>query len=277
MRLKQRILALYRKIRRFAQRIASYHVSLYAANASFYIILSIFPAVILLLTLLPYTAFTTSDVIAALHGVIPAILEPLLEYVIRDLSASSTVTLASVSALMAVWSSSRGVYCIQVGLNAICGVRESRSYFLMRLLSMVYTVFLLGALLLTLAIHMFSQQLIAFFLSKPMPILQLLAKLLQFRGLILLVILSILFIAIFCVFPNRRIPPRRTFPGAVGAALGWLIFTELFSYYVKKFGTYSAFYGSLSTAAIMMLWLYICISILFYGCVFNQLLERGRL
>lgn len=277
MRLKQRILALYRKIRRFAQRIASYHVSLYAANASFYIILSIFPAVILLLTLLPYTAFTTSDVIAALHGVIPTILEPLLEYVIRDLSASSTVTLASVSALMAVWSSSRGVYCIQVGLNAICGVRESRSYFLMRLLSMVYTVFLLGALLLTLAIHMFSQQLIAFFLSKPMPILQLLAKLLQFRGLILLVILSILFIAIFCVFPNRRIPPRRTFPGAVGAALGWLIFTELFSYYVKKFGTYSAFYGSLSTAAIMMLWLYICISILFYGCVFNQLLERGRL
>ncbi len=277
MRLKQRILALYRKIRRFAQRIASYHVSLYAANASFYIILSIFPAVILLLTLLPYTAFTTSDVIAALHGVIPAILEPLLEYVIRDLSASSTVTLASISALMAVWSSSRGVYCIQVGLNAICGVRESRSYFLMRLLSMVYTVFLLGALLLTLAIHMFSQQLIAFFLSKPMPILQLLAKLLQFRGLILLVILSILFIAIFCVFPNRRIPPRRTFPGAVGAALGWLIFTELFSYYVKKFGTYSAFYGSLSTAAIMMLWLYICISILFYGCVFNQLLERGRL
>lgn len=277
MRLKQRILALYRKIRRFAQRIASYHVSLYAANASFYIILSIFPAVILLLTLLPYTAFTTSDVISALHGVIPAILEPLLEYVIRDLSASSTVTLASVSALMAVWSSSRGVYCIQVGLNAICGVRESRSYFLMRLLSMVYTVFLLGALLLTLAIHMFSQQLIAFFLSKPMPILKLLAKLLQFRGLILLVILSILFIAIFCVFPNRRIPPRRTFPGAVGAALGWLIFTELFSYYVKKFGTYSAFYGSLSTAAIMMLWLYICISILFYGCVFNQLLERGRL
>lgn len=277
MRLKQHILALYRKIRRFAQRIASYHVSLYAANASFYIILSIFPAVILLLTLLPYTAFSSSDVIAALHGVIPGILEPLLEYVIRDLGASSTITLASVSALMAVWSSSRGVYCIQVGLNAICGVRESRSYFLMRLLSMVYTVFLLGALLLTLAIHMFGQQLIAFFLSKPMPILQLLAKLLQFRGLILLVILSILFIAIFCVFPNRRIPPRRTFPGAAGAALGWLIFTELFSYYVKKFGAFSAFYGSLSTAAIAMLWLYICISILFYGCVFNQLLERGRL
>lgn len=277
MRLKQRIFALYRRIRRFAQRIASYHVSLYAANASFYIILSIFPAVILLLTLLPYTVFTASDVIAALHGVIPAILEPLLEYVIRDLSAGSTVTLASVSALMAVWSSSRGVYCIQVGLNAICGVRESRRYLRMRLLSMVYTVFLIGALLLTLAIHMFGQQLIAFFLGKSIPILQLLAKLLQFRGLILLVILSALFIAIFCVFPNRRVPPRRTFAGAIGAALGWLIFTELFSYYVKKSGAYSAFYGSLSTAAVAMLWLYICISIVFYGCVLNQLIERRRL
>ena len=256
---RNRCRSLYRKIARFSQRIASYHVSLYAANASFYIILSIFPAVILILTLLPYTGFTASDLMEALHGVIPSILEPLLEYVIRDLSSSGTVTLASISALVAVWSSSRGVYCIQVGLNAICGVRESRSFFLMRLVSMVYTVFLLGALLLTLALHMF------------------LAKLLQFRGFIVLIILSILFIAIFCVFPNRRISPRRTFPGAIAAALGWLIFTDIFSFYVKNFSSYSAFYGSLSAAAIAMLWLYICISILFYGCVLNQLIERKRL
>ena len=274
---RNRCRSLYRKIARFSQRIASYHVSLYAANASFYIILSIFPAVILILTLLPYTGFTASDLMEALHGVIPSILEPLLEYVIRDLSSSGTVTLASISALVAVWSSSRSVYCIQVGLNAICGVRESRSFLLMRLISMVYTVFLLGALLLTLALHMFGQQLISFFLSKPMPVLQFLAKLLQFRGFIVLIILSILFIAIFCVFPNRRISPRRTFPGAIAAALGWLVFTDIFSFYVKNFSSYSAFYGSLSAAAIAMLWLYICISILFYGCVLNQLIERKRL
>ena len=274
---RNRCRSLYRKIARFSQRIASYHVSLYAANASFYIILSIFPAVILILTLLPYTGFTASDLMEALHGVIPSILEPLLEYVIRDLSSSGTVPLASISALVAVWSSSRGVYCNQVGLNAICGVRESRSFLLMRLISMVYTVFLLGALLLTLALHMFGQQLISFFLSKPMPVLQFLAKLLQFRGFIVLIILSILFIAIFCVFPNRRISPRRTFPGAIAAALGWLVFTDIFSFYVKNFSSYSAFYGSLSAAAIAMLWLYICISILFYGCVLNQLIERKRL
>ena len=243
---RNRCRSLYRKIARFSQRIASYHVSLYAANASFYIILSIFPAVILILTLLPYTGFTASDLMEALHGVIPSILEPLLEYIIRDLSSSGTVTLASISALVAVWSSSRGVYCIQVGLNAICGVRESRSFLLMRLISMVYTVFLLGALLLTLALHMFGQQLISFFLSKPMPVLQFLAKLLQFRGFIVLIILSILFI-------------------------------DIFSFYVKNFSSYSAFYGSLSAAAIAMLWLYICISILFYGCVLNQLIERKRL
>ncbi len=277
MSFRDRTRALYRRIRRFAQRIASYHVSLYAANASFYIILSVFPAVILILSLLPHTVFSTTDLIRTLEGVIPSILEPLLDYVIRDLSASSTVTLASVSALVAVWSSSRGVYCIQVGLNAICGVRESRSFLHMRLISMLYMIFLLAALLLTLAIHMFGQQLLAFFLSSSLPFLQFLAKILQFRGLLLLIVLSLLFIAIFCVFPNRRCAPRRTFPGAVGAALGWLVFTEIFSYYVKNFSAYSAFYGSLSAAAAAMLWLYICISILFYGCVFNQLLERRRM
>ena len=225
------------KVKRIVTRISGYRISLFAANASFYIILSIFPAIMLILGLLPHLGF---------------------------------------SALVAIWSSSRGVYCIQVGLNAICGRRESRSYLRMRLTSVIYMVFLLLALLLTLALHVFGQQLYAFCIQQSVPILLFLARLLQFRGFILLLLLSVLFTAILCVFPNRHIALRRAVPGAVAAALGWLIFSALFSYYIQRFSRYSVFYGSLSMIAVGMLWLYVCISILFYGGLLNLCLERRR-
>lgn len=67
---------------------------------------------------------------------------------------------------MAIWSSSRGVYCIKTGLNAIYGERESRGYVYTRLVSVLYTVLLLAALLLTLVLHVFGSQLTAWIAGK---------------------------------------------------------------------------------------------------------------
>ncbi|MDR0890241.1 MAG: YihY/virulence factor BrkB family protein [Oscillospiraceae bacterium] len=259
----------------YLRRINSYHVSLYAANAGFYIVLSVFPALMLVVSILPYTKFSSEDFLTAVSGAIPNFLHPLLGYVVDEMEQTHGGTVISLSAIVAIWSSSRGVYCIQRGLNAISGVRESRSYLHMRLVCMAYMVFLIFALLLTLAFHVFGQYITAYLASKNVPILQFLAKILQFRGVLTLIILVALFTAILSVFPNRKIPLRRAFPGALAAAIGWLLFSSLFSVYVGVFGSYSV-YGSLSVVLLCMLWLYSCICILFYGGVLNQLLERRK-
>ena len=251
---------------RLVRRIASFRVPLYAANASFYLVLSVFPAIVLVLALLPHTGLTEADLLSALHGVIPSVFEPALEWVVRDLGSNSSLTLISVSAIMAIWSSSRGVY----------GERESRGYVYTRLVSVLYTVLLLAALLLTLVLHVFGSQLTAWIAGKHVPILRLLSRVLRFRGLVLFALLTLLFWAILCVFPNRRIPLLRALPGAAGASLGWLVFSSLFSVYVQHFGSYSVFYGSLAGIAMAMLWLYVCMSILFYGGVLNCLLFERR-
>lgn len=111
---------------------------------------------------------------------------------------------------------------------------------------------------------------------KACAILRLLSRVLRFRGLVLFALLTLLFWAILCVFPNRRIPLLRALPGAAGASLGWLVFSSLFSVYVQHFGSYSVFYGSLAGIAMAMLWLYVCMSILFYGGVLNCLLFERR-
>lgn len=261
---------LYEKVRRIARHVASYRVSLYAANASFYIVLSIFPALVLILSLLPYTSFSKDDLLAAIGSVVPSVLQPLLRYIIDDLNASGSRTVVSLSALVSVWSSSRGVYCIREGLNAICRVRESRSWLLRRVISMGYMVLLIAALLLTLALHIFGQQLALFCAAQQVPILRFIASILQFRGLLLLLLLTALFTAIFHAFPNRRCRLRDVLLGAFAAALGWLIFSALFSWYVHRFANFSRYYGSLSALAFGMLWLYFCLSILFYGQVLNE-------
>ena len=178
---------------RLVRRIASFRVPLYAANASFYLVLSVFPAIVLVLALLPHTGLTEADLLSALHGVIPSVFEPALEWVVRDLGSNSSLTLISVSAIMAIWSSSRGVYCIKTGLNAIYGERESRGYVYTRLVSVLYTVLLLAALLLTLVLHVFGSQLTAWIAGKHVPILRLLSRVLRFRGLVLFALLTLLF------------------------------------------------------------------------------------
>lgn len=260
----------YRRLRRAVRHIAAYRVSLYAANASFYMILALFPALVLLLSLLPYTALSAEDLLATLGSVVPQVLEPLLRYIIDDLNASGSKTVLSVSALAAVWSSSKGVFCIRQGLNAICGVTERRSWLLRRVISMGYMALLIAALLLTPALHIFGQQLSAFCAVQKVPLLRFIAKLLQFRGLILLILLTALFTAVYHIFPDQRGKVREVIVGAFAAALGWLIFSALFSWYVHRFANFSRYYGSLSMLAFGMLWLYFCLSILFYGQVLNE-------
>ncbi len=261
-------------IRKLIKELSQYHIGLHATNASFYIILSVFPTIMLIAALLPTFGVGAHELLEAMEGIVPEILYPLFQKVIQDMEGTTTGVLLSATAVVAVWSASKGVYCIQQGLNAVYGVRESRSYLLNRLNSMVYTLLLILSLLLTLAVSGFGRTLVHYLSTSPVPILKILAWLLRMRGVILMLLLTVLFTAIYCVFPNRKQSIPSELPGAAMAALSWLIFTGGYSLYARFSGSYSLLYGSLSIIAMGMVWLYICISILFYGCVLNIYLER---
>ena len=87
-----------------------------------------------------------------------------------------------------------------------------------------------------------------------------------------LVLLTALFTGIFLALPDKRQRFVHVLPGAAGAACAWVIFSELYSWYVNHIARASALYGSLSVLLLMLLWLYACLSILFYGALLNHLL-----
>ena len=89
-------------------------------------------------------------------------------------------------------------------------------------------------------------------------------------------LLTALFSLLYLALPNRRQRLSRVLPGALAAAGAWLLFSALFSVYVNHFAKGLALYGSLTTMVLTMLWVYACVSIVFYGAFLNRLLAQYR-
>lgn len=254
----------------------SLDVPLYAANAGFFIILSLFPALVLVLSLLRYTGLQVSSLVEVLSTIIPAALMPTIENLVLSTYENSSGALVGLSALTALWSASKGIYGLLTGLNTVYGVAEDRGWFYTRFISVLYTFVFLAVLLLTLVVHVFGGTLLSLLPISRSPLIKILTGILDFRVILLLSIQTAVFMLMFAFLPNGRNKLRDTVPGALLSSLGWMIFSSLFSVYVERFASLSNIYGSVYTIALAMLWLYFCLSIIFYSAAFNQYLEDRK-
>lgn len=257
---------IWERYKKALQPITSLHIGVYASHTSFFMVLSLFPMLVLLMSLLRYTGIAVDTLTDILEGVIPGALMNSAKRLILNTYESTTGTVLSLSALTALWSASRGIHGLIIGLNAVYRVPENRGYFYTRSVSVLYTFLFLVVLILTLLLNIFGNTLLRLF---PVGFL---FRIVDLRSILLLLVQTALFSAMFMVLPNQKNKFRHSLPGAVFAALGWMIFTRLYSVYVEHFAGLSNVYGSVYAVALSMLWLYCCISILFYGGALNHLL-----
>lgn len=247
-------------------------VPVYAANACYFIVLAVFPALLVLLGLLRYTPLEVERLGEMLDGILPEVLlAPAEELILLTYDNTSGAALG-LSAVTALWSASRGIYGLLTGLNAIYDVSEDRGYIYTRLLSVVYTFAFLLVLLLTLGLHVFGTSLLGLLERSGAPFFRFLLNLIDVRFFLLLFVQTGIFCAMFMVLPNRRNRFWDSLPGALLASLGWLVFSDLYSIYVERFARLTNVYGSVYAVALSMLWLYCCMSIVFYGGALNRYL-----
>lgn len=266
----------WNKLVKIVRYVGSLHVPVYASHASFFIVLSVFPILVLLLGLLRYTGLEVENLTELLHGIVPTALMPSAQKLILNTYNSTTGTVISISALTALWSASRGFYGLRTGLNSIYGVAEDRGYVYTRLVSMLYTFLFLLVLLLTLVLHVFGTGLVQWLPINDSPLFSFLEGIMDLRFFVLLFVQTVLFTAMFMVLPNRRNKLSDSFPGAVLASIGWLVFSDIYSIYVENFAGLSNIYGSVYAVALSMLWLYCCVSIVFYGGALNHWLMHKK-
>lgn len=251
-------------------------IPLHSAYTSFFLILSLFPGLLLLLGVLRYTSIGVKDLMGVLEGLLPQSLLPAVQSLVEASYRHSSKTVVSISVVAALVSASRGMFGIRNGLNAVYSPIQEQGYLRKRSISVAYTATFLLLLLLTLVLYVCSTAIIDYLWMTTEPVLMFLMSLVDLRSAILMILQIGVFTAMYALLPDRRNCLRHSVPGAVTASVGWLVYSKLFSVYVAHFSDYTNIYGSVYALALGMLWLYFCIAIFFYGGALNRWLAQRR-
>lgn len=250
-------------------------ISIHSAYTSFFLVLSVFPTLVVLFSILAYLPIGYEEVMHLIAQVVPEAFLPMIERVVNGAYENTSGAILSVSVITALWSAGRGVRGLLMGLNAVYGLEENRSYLKTRGLSMLYTFLFVIVLVMTLVLLVFGHAIMDYLRMTTSPLLMFLTEVIDWSFLVMLVLQTTLFTAMYAYLPNRRQSVLKSLPGALLASVGWMICSNLISIYVNYFQYYANIYGSVYAAALAMLWLYCCISIIFYGAAVNRaLMER---
>jgi membrane protein len=271
------VISIFRIIRAFNRKVADDYVSAFSAQAAFFVMISFFPFIMLLLTLLQYLPITESVLMTTLTQIFPDSITSLIVTIVSEIYDKASGTIISITAISALWSASRGIVAIIKGLNSVYAIRETRSYFKLRFLSSVYTFVFALMMIVTLIILVFGNRLYVWIESR-IPILKDLALLIiSIRTIAGLFILTVFFLLLYVVIPNRTTKIYKELPGALVSAAGWMGFSYLYSFYIDNMSNYSRMYGSLTAIVLFMLWFYFCMYIMFIGGEINVVLSSGDL
>lgn len=232
--------------------------------------LSIFPILILLCSVLPYTHISKGDLIAVVTNLLPSNIDPLAVSIIDEMYAQSFAAL-SLSAVFVIWSAAKGMLALLRGLNSVEEVEETRNYFMVRLRSCFYTLILLALITSSLIVLVFGNSIVQAIVDGIPQTEYLFDLLMPFRYLFILFFMAALFACVYAFMPNRKNNFFLKIPGALFSGLGWVVFSWGFSIYVDRFGNFNM-YGSLTTIVIVMLWLYFCMYLLLLGGEINAFL-----
>ncbi|MCR5153328.1 MAG: YihY/virulence factor BrkB family protein [Lachnospiraceae bacterium] len=264
---------IYNLFRAFGYRMRDDFINAFAAQAAFFIFLSFFPFAMLMLTLINYLPFSADELGEMVVDAFPSTIAPFIQYILNELLATQRVTLLSITIVATIWSASGGVLALCRGLNGVYNHRETRNYFLLRALAILYTLMLVIVLIITVTFLVFGNQLTDLLVMANPDLEGLGQAILSIRSAIGFIIMALFFLLIYNVFPSHKVRFYKEIPGALFSALGWVVFSYLFSFLVDNMVNYSKTYGSLSAFVICMLWLYTLMVILFVGAELNSALQ----
>lgn len=256
-------------VRRFSRQIQRDNITVYAAQASFFVVISVVPFLSLLISIISF--FIPADIQGIFDGsAIPGELENAIGSLLHDLQTAPKVSLLSLSAVTALWTSSKGTSAIRTGIKTIYRARSTDNYLLQRFKSLVYTLIFILLILATTALLLFGE-----FILELLDISLLTKLVMHLRFPLIVLFMIIVFTAMYVSAARRSRRVRdsilQNLPGAILATVGWILFSWLYSLYIKYFPSASYIYGSLTAVCLIMLWLYFCMIILLLGAEVNKL------
>lgn len=264
-------------VKEFIDDIFADNVGLYAAQATFFIVLSAVPFIMLLVFCLKYVIdFDLQAMVTTLEKMLPRQLSEFAADILSEVFyRSQSVAFFSVAFVSLLWSSSKGIMAIYCGLNCIYGVDREQSWIRMRLLSLVYNIIMILVIVASVVVLMFGNSIMELVKSEFIFANYIVRLVMEFRTIIFFVIFVLTFAALFTFLPQKKHKYGKQMWGAAITAVGWLLTSYGISIYITYFPGVSYIYGSLTAIMLLMLWLFFCIYILLIGAEINKHIENG--
>jgi membrane protein len=268
-------------LRKTAREFGSDQCTDLAAALTYYAVLSIFPALVVIVSLLGVFGQgkrTTDNLLQLLGDVGPSSTVDTLRAPIQQLVESPSAGMALLIGILgAVWSASGFVGAFGRAMNRIYEVEEGRPVWKLRPLQLLIT---LGGLVLAAAA--------AFLLAVSGPVASAIGSAIGAgdialsvwsiaRWPVIVVFMTLAVATLYYATPNVKQPKFRWMSvGAGFAILTWVIASVLFGFYVTNFSSYNKTYGALAGVIVFLLWLWITNLALLFGAELDAELERGR-
>lgn len=244
-----------------------------AATMAFYFLLSLFPLIIFLFAIIPYLGLTPDQLLSVLMRFLP----PEIITLIRqnfDAVFTKNGGLLSLGVIATLWPASNAVNALMRTLNRAYRVDETRPFYETRILALSFTVVLVFAIAMTLAVNVVSAALARSLFYR----LGLSETFADVWSVVSTVVSFLVIIVIFAFFyrfgPNMKLSLHETMIGAVVAGVGWQMASFAFSIYVRYFRNFSATYGTLGGIIILMLWFYLTAITIIIGGQVNAILHH---
>ena len=252
----------------------------WAAALTYYGVLSIFPALIVLVSVLGLIGDSATDpLLENLGEVAPGPAQDIFTSAIENLQGSQGAAgvFFVIGILGAIWAASGYVAAFMRASNAIYAMDEGRPIWKtlpvrvgLTVLLIVLTVISAVAVTVTGGLAKEAGNLLG--LGDTAVTVWSIAK-----WPVLLLLVSFMFAVLYWAAPNVKQPGFRWIsPGGILAVIGWVIASAAFAFYVANFGSYNKTYGALAGPIVFLVWLWISNLMILLGAEFNAELERGR-
>ena len=252
-------------------------ITAYAAQISFYLLLSLFPLMILLATVLSQTPLINLEQFFQMirnSNIFPDVAITVVESTLTELELPS----GSVSFYIAVviWSASRGIRAVMNGIHMAFRTREVHHLILRFILSFLYTICFVLILVLFAILVLFGDFLFNW-LSSIFNLTFLVSSLVRLiRYLVPLLFLFIFYILLYKVIPAKDLHFRDVLPGSLYASFSSFLISHLFSLYISNFANYSTLYGSIAGIIVICTWMFLFSLMLVIGAEINACIYEIR-
>ena len=235
---------------------------------AFFIVMTIIPVLALIVTICAALSISVETVRIAISESIPSNLAEILNNIIVGDGISFNIVVFYFSALLLA---SNGTYSMINVSNEIYKI-EPKNMLSRRLKAIIMIFIFVGLMLFLLLVPVFGTTVSEILVqatgsSTIILVLNNILSILKYP--LILFVLYFVIKLVYVIAPDAVIPGSTTTQGAIFTAIGWVLSTEIFSFYLEEFARYDIFYGSISNILVLLLWIYLLSYIFVLGMVIN--------